>query len=381
MENLPVSAPCVLLVGLMPGFGGMHLPRHLARVGLRVAFLGTRACMASSSGFVEAFLPWEPENGGHYQVAPFAKAVRHCRPVCLVPIDECAAELLQIMGRGTTGQEAAFTLPGDIAALVRNSLGNPDHYPLASARQRAYQTSRTADIPVPEQADVSTQGEIIDFARRHQWRIVVKRERSMGGVGIHILDSEAATREFVAQGLFLASGGKWVAQAFMPGRLGMHAVFAVRGHVLAAVSAIQLLRRSENASAPSSVVMLCGHKAMAASGAAFVEATGASGFHGWDFQVDEGGNAFLIEHNPRPISISHLGGLLGSDLMAALAASCGVRVPPPPHPPMDECRVTLFPDEWRRDAASPWLHGQFHDVPWYDPALLGSVMAANFSYR
>jgi len=161
----------------------------------------------------------------------------------------------------------------------------------------------------------------------------------------------------------------------------MHAVFAVRGHVLAAVSAIQLLRRSENASAPSSVVMLCGHKAMAASGAAFVEATGASGFHGWDFQVDEGGNAFLIEHNPRPISISHLGGLLGSDLMAALAASCGVRVPPPPHPPMDECRVTLFPDEWRRDAASPWLHGQFHDVPWDDPALLGSVMAANFSYR
>jgi hypothetical protein len=32
--------------------------------------------------------------------------------------------------------------------------------------------------------------------------------------------------------------------------------------------------------------------------------------------------------------------------------------------------VTLFPQEWMRDPASPFLTSGYHDVPWEEPELL-----------
>jgi hypothetical protein len=32
--------------------------------------------------------------------------------------------------------------------------------------------------------------------------------------------------------------------------------------------------------------------------------------------------------------------------------------------------VAIFPREWQRDPASPWLQLAHHDVPWDDPAVL-----------
>jgi hypothetical protein len=36
--------------------------------------------------------------------------------------------------------------------------------------------------------------------------------------------------------------------------------------------------------------------------------------------------------------------------------------------------VALFPQEWMRDPASPYLTNAFHDVPWDDPALIRAWM-------
>lgn len=370
--------PRVLLVGLLPGLGSMHLPRHLARVGLEVVFAGARGCMASRSGHVRAFCPWQFNEGGGLAVEPFIQCVRQLSPQWVVPLDELSSQVLQQIGIGRL-QGGATPLPADVVALVQRSLGDPAGYSLFAVRRRAYETALAANIPVPAQADVRDVEACLAFAGAQGYPVVLKQEGSRGGVGAFILESEAALREFTASGSWGRSGPAWVIQAFVPGELGMHAVFADQGRVLAQVSAVQTVRRSQRVTAPSSVVRLMQQEQMAASCAAFVAATGASGLHGWDFQIDPAGKAWMIEHNPRPISISHLGGLVGSDLCRALASVCGVAgeggtVLTGSASPRD---VALFPDEWQRDPHSPMLHEAFHDAPWDDQPLFTALLQDN----
>lgn len=369
------TQPRILLVGLLAGMGSMHLPRHLARAGLEVAFAGVRSCLASRSGHVRAFQPWE-FNAGGLAVAPFIEAVRQLRPQWVVPLDELSSQVLQQIGIGRL-HGADQPLPTDVVELVRRSLGNPSAYPLFAVRRRAFETARAASIPTAVQADVATLESCLEFAQAQGYPVVLKQEASRGGVGTYILDNEAALRDFASAQLG-RGGSPWVAQGFIPGGLGMHAVFADRGRVLAQASAVQLQRRSSRVTAPSSVVTLLAHEEMAASCAAFVEASGSSGFHGWDFQLDGAGKAWMIEHNPRPISISHLGHLLGSDMCRALATVCGVAADGPVQGAAAEpCQVALFPDEWQRDPHSPMLHEAFHDAPWDDQPLLKALLQEN----
>jgi hypothetical protein len=38
--------------------------------------------------------------------------------------------------------------------------------------------------------------------------------------------------------------------------------------------------------------------------------------------------------------------------------------------------IALFPREWLRDPASPWLTEAFHDVPWDDPEVVRACVQA-----
>jgi hypothetical protein len=372
------SAPRILLVGLSPGVGGMHLPRHLARAGLETVFAGVGTCVASRSGHVRAFYPWQSTDGG-LAVEPFIACIRQAQPQWVVPLDELAAQVLQQIGIGRLpGGE--LPLPADVVELVRRSLGDPAGYPLFAVRRRAYETARAANIPVAVQADVDTFEACREFAREHGYPVVLKQEASSGGVATFILDSESTLGAFTSNEQFALADRPWIIQRFVPGRLGMHAVFARQGRVLAKLGALQVRRRTDRPTAPSSVVNLLQHDAMAASCAAFVAATGASGFHGWDFQLNEAGNALMIEHNPRPISISHLGYLLGDDLCRALANACGETIDNPIPRADGECHVALFPDEWQRDPLSPLLHEAFHDAPWDDQPLFSALLQENIRF-
>src|ERR1700739_1347809 len=93
------NSPRILLVGLLPGMGSMHLPRHLARAGLQVVFAGVRTCMASRSGHVRTFYPWQSEGGG-LAVGPFIDCVRRSQPQWVIPLDELATVVLQQIGIG-----------------------------------------------------------------------------------------------------------------------------------------------------------------------------------------------------------------------------------------------------------------------------------------
>jgi hypothetical protein len=46
-----------------------------------------------------------------------------------------------------------------------------------------------------------------------------------------------------------------------------------------------------------------------------------------------------------------------------------------------EQTIALFPQEWQRDPASPFIAGAYHDVPWDAPALVRAYVNQRPSWR
>jgi hypothetical protein len=120
---------------------------------------------------------------------------------------------------------------------------------------------------------------------------------------------------------------------------------------------------------PSSVVRFIHNAEMRQATEKLVAAWGLTGFISFEFILDSRGDAWLIECNPRPTPISHLGARVGEDICAALYCRL-VRQPQPPLKPGAELIVAHYPQERLRDPASPYLTKPFHDVPTDDPELL-----------
>jgi hypothetical protein len=89
----------------------------------------------------------------------------------------------------------------------------------------------------------------------------------------------------------------------------------------------------------------------------------------------DGGAAYLIELNPRPTPICHLGGAFGDDLCGALWQRLTGSPPHGVSSRADGRLVVLFPQEWVRTANSPYFQQGFHDVPWGEPELLRTLTA------
>ena len=102
-----------------------------------------------------------------------------------------------------------------------------------------------------------------------------------------------------------------------------------------------------------------------------------SGLHGFDFMRDaRTGYAYLIEINPRTTQVGHLSLGLGRDLPAALyAAVTGKPVHAAPAVTKKDT-IALFPQEWIRDSASPFLRSAYVDIPWEAPELVMAFIAS-----
>jgi hypothetical protein len=87
------------------------------------------------------------------------------------------------------------------------------------------------------------------------------------------------------------------------------------------------------------------------------------------------GLAYLIELNPRPTPICHLGGAFGDDLCGALWEKITGSSPRTALQRAEGRRVALFPQEWIRRADSPHIERAFHDVPWQEPLLMKMLSA------
>jgi len=165
-----------------------------------------------------------------------------------------------------------------------------------------------------------------------------------------------------------------VAQDFVAGAPASVSFSALRGRVLAAF-AYKAIHRHPGPLGVSSVIETIddpGLLTIAHRVAAHLDYTG---FGGVDVILPgDGGAPVFLELNARPTHTTHLGRLLGADLCEALADALDGRPGTLGRLPAAGQTVALFPTEWERDPASPYLFGPHHDVPWHEHRILASLM-------
>ena len=382
---MPV-APKILIAGLESWPGVARLPHALQDAGFEVGVACFEDSYLAATRFRNRFFPWRPRcRRGGALLRRLKTIVEEWHPDFLVPADDPTVVFLsRAFERLKSGDR--------LASLLKFSLGNPAALLEAESKHSSLEQARRCGIRVPHSRAVASEAEMLMFAHDNGFPFLLKQSFGWAGVGVAVCrdESEAAAvwknwhrrpawkRHFYAWRSIIrgrALHSRWqpvdkviVASQFIAGKPAMCLATAFAGQVLAALTALKE-KCFPNELGPSSVVRFIHNEEMRRAAEKLVAAWGVTGFIGFDFIVDSRGDAWLIECNPRPTPISHLGARLGEDICAALYCRLAGQ-PPPPVKPGAELVVAHFPQELLRDPASPYLTNSFHDVPVDDPGLM-----------
>jgi hypothetical protein len=304
----------------------------------------------------------------YHPLAPFTslrRAAGRAAPLLVIPCDDPAADLL--------ARFEGKALPGRVDFLSR---------------------AEAAGAPVAGTMALEKDADLDGALARFGLPLVLKHEPGWGGEGVAIAadraGAEAALSRF-RRPVRLLNLARWVkrreshfltaalhpgteafsAQRFIPGIPATSVLACWKGALLAAHH-FDVRVTGAGPQAPASVVTRRDCPAMEDSARRIAAAFGLSGLYGLDYMRGSDGAVHLLEMNARATPTAHLS--LVHDLPAALLAAAGVPVRRrPPATALDD--IALFPGEWLRDPASPWLSRAFHDVPWDDPAVLEGSLA------
>lgn len=351
---VPMSAT-VLLVTTMNWPFSAQLAGAFTASGARVEALCPPGCALSLSRFPQHFHRYQPLASD----ASLARAIERSRADLVIPCDDLASEIVQ---RVTGGE----------------SFGD---------RHKFLTRAAAAGAPAQSMA-LDSEGDVVDALAHLGLPLVVKCDHSWGGAGVVIAPTRKAAfaafarfrkqsrlldlARFIRRGEthFLSRALSPVdpaisAQAFVEGRPATSSLACWQGEVVAANHFDVLVTSA--ATGPACVVGRRDCPQMIATAAAIARAFNLSGLFGLDYVRDHEGQVHLLEMNARATPTAHL--MLGQDLPAALLQSAGLpaRLREPVTAKQD---VAIFPREWMRDPASPWLKNAYHDVPWDDPDVM-----------
>lgn len=383
----------VLLFSVEQGrFGPPRLPQILTDAGLRVAAL----CPAQNLLGLSRHLV-------HHAILPDARtlgalggalcaAIATARPALVVPGDEQAVMILHALTRGR-GRRLAARSGNAVPDTIAASLGDPAHYDASLLKSATLAAARAIGVPVPRSETVLTADAAVAAAEAMGYPVYLKESFSWAGRGVAQCGDAAAVRAgFAATRLKLApvrrlarrlADRDWYPvetatdiQSGVAGAAAMVAALAWQGRLVGAVCAEKLALT--NTSGPSIAVRLQHDAAMVDHSAALVSALGLHGLVSFDFMVpDDGGPALLLECNPRPVAIHHIGRVVGVDFAELLASLLhGSDAPAQPMIGRGIGNVLLFPNSldpaWVREAkARDWLL----DLPSAEPALVDAAEA------
>ena len=293
------------------------------------------------------------------------QAIAAARPDMIIPCDDLAAEQVnRAYGNASIGR---------MDFLIRAAGAGAPAVPAIAldSEDRLDEVTRRLGVPLVIKSDHSWGGEGVAIAATRQeahaafHRLTQQsRLRNLGralrGRGAHFL-----TRALHPAAASLS------AQRFVEGQPATSSIACWQGRIVAAHHFDVLL--STTPTSPASVIAAVGCPQMQASAHAIAKALNLSGLFGLDYVRDRAGQVHLLEMNPRATPTMHLA--LEQDLPAALLGAAGL--PARARPPVtDRRKIALFPREWLRDPASPWLTEAFHDVPWEDPEVVRACVRA-----
>lgn len=375
-----LGIPLLLVATATQWAGPARLPRELVRAGFDVSVLAPKRALVAKSRYVGA-VTYLPDAATPMQWAyMLAASLGALTPRLIVPCDDTALQLMMTFVE-TPPEAIESSVRERLLALIRESLGDPRFYRSSIDKTQLPPAAEALGVRVPPFEIVSDADAARRFADAHGYPIVLKAAFGTAGQAVEVvLDKtqlDPAFRTLISKGdATLWKSADLLIQAWIPGKGLLHAVAAWDGVAYAGMTREVLMRSP--ATGPSTVVR-CRHAPEARRFAdLLVAGFGVSGFFGPEFiEHERTGEVYLIEINRRVTNGIQMGGLVGVDLCAALAAALGGdayagRVDIPAG---EEHLIAEFPQEWLRDAASPYLRAARTDVPWDDVGLLQAMLA------
>ncbi len=319
------------------------------------------------------FSPLEP-------IASLARAITATGPDLVIPCDDLMAGLLWRLGRAKP----------DLQSLLSRS--SSEAFPTLSARNDFLGEAAKTGIATAGTIALESEEDLTRAIAVFGLPLVVKADGSWGGDGVAIArnrgDAEAALAKFsrTSRSRLVARAirrGEWHllaqarfpaaprpgAQRFIAGRPATSSIACWRGRLLAANHFDVLV---SNGTGPATVLEVSHDRTMTEAACRVAARFELSGLYGLDYMRGEDGRALLLEINPRATPTAHLALGPDHDLAAALLNAAGHPIPDRPAVTRQE-RIALFPQEWRRDPASPHLATAFHDVPQTDSGLAAAL--------
>jgi hypothetical protein len=380
--------PKILVFGLeLEWPGAARLPRALQDAGFAVAVACRPRAFLAHTRFREHFFPLPEKNYGAGIFAAIKIIANAWPPDLILPMDDQAALFLaQAFESGKNEKN-----PEPIYGLLRRSLGNPAAIFEAASKRLTMQAAHSLGVRVPETREIFAHADVLEFGREHGFPIVLKVSFAYGGNGVIICRTEAETAAALARlrrrktfraRLALARerlrgrmlGDSWLpadrgitASRFIAGKNATTLAAAGEGKLLAALTAVAE-KTFPGEQGPSSVVRFVVHEEMRQAAENLLGRWKITGLIGFDFRLDAEGRAWLIECNPRPTPLAHLGARAGEDLCRALK-NWLTGAPVTRGELKNDFLVAHFPQETWRDPQSPYLTSAFHDVPADDPEL------------
>jgi Carbamoyl-phosphate synthase L chain, ATP binding domain len=389
--------PTVLIVTTVRWFPTARLAVALANAGFTVdAVCPSRHPLGKTQAVRQMY--------GYHGLSPLAslrEAITSAKPDLIVPADDLASQHLCSLHEQ---EESAGNVGPKLCALIERSLGAPEDFQTLYARTKFMKLAEEQGIRVPQTEVISDASGLRNWIAHAGLPTILKADGSSGGTGVRVAhtfeDAAKALRDLQAPPLMARAVKRalldqdvtlvWPsllrrrsivnAQTFIAGREATSAVACWNGDVLASLH-FEVVNKV-GPSGHATVLRLIENQEMAAAAEKMARRLNLSGMHGFDFMLEaQTGNAYLIEINPRSTQVGHLTLGLGRDIPAALfAAVSGQEVHPAARVTEDDT-IALFPQEWIRDPASPFLQSAYHDVPWDRPELIRASVSARRKQR
>lgn len=378
-----MSIPVLLVSTATRWLGTARIPRWLAKAGFEVSLLAPRNSLAEKSSHVARFAPL-PDNASTLQwVVAFAATVKATSPRIVVPCDDMSFRLLAaLVLTPPEGMQPALQL--QLAALIRDSLGDPAFYLTSIDKTRLPAAAAGLGVRVPAYAVAASLADAEAFAGEHGYPTVLKRSHGFAGEGVALCadgrELAAAWTEFSRPDpleLESGSGVRLLCQAHVPGPVRLQGIAAWDGETLAGFAREKVVCHPPP-KGPSTVTRYLRAPEIREFSENLVRGFGMKGLFALEYIAHEKtGEAYLIEISRRVTPGTYTGGLIDVDLCAALYGALN-GTPSTSRRNLDEGEehvLAHFPQEWLRDPDSAYLRDCRVDAPWDEPELFEAMLA------
>jgi glutathione synthase/RimK-type ligase-like ATP-grasp enzyme len=322
-----------------------------------------------------------------------ASVIELWSPNIVIPCDDlatfCLHDLYHKAIRGEGRQ------PSTIKALIENSLGDPESYPIAQKKSEFIAFAGREGLSVPETIAINNPADLALQLETSGFPQVLKLDKTSSGLGVRIVnDQDEAKRAYhdlvTMFGWFRATKRalkqlsvepfvrQWrdesptiTLQRYVAGVPANRSVLCWKGEVLAGLSVEAI--RTAHATGPATVIRTLDHAEMEQTARHVIRRLGLSGFVGFDFILETAsGRAFLIEMNPRPTPICHFSFDAETDMAGALFMKLTDGRPRESGLRSAGKVIALFPGEFWRDPNSEYLLAGYNDEPLTEPRLISA---------